>query len=182
MPRRFLAIDPLILMFTFDCLMYLIRSCRFEDRWLRRWVYLLNYCSLRRFVRHLISRHANMARYPVELHGVDRYDERDRVDFVDLDIRYRRGKKAIVPDALSRRPDYLDYLTAIGINIRYDDYIPHLKEYLISKILPQDPAMRERIKALANEFTLDVDQTLLRKLKNGSTAPYIEPLFRGDLL
>ena len=101
----------------------------------------------------------------------------DEFQGFDLDIRYRRGKEAIVPDALSRRPDYFDYLAAIGVNIRYDDYIPHLKEYLISNTLPQDPAMRERVTALANDFVVDVDQTLLRKLKNGLTAPYIEPLF-----
>ena len=106
----------------------------------------------------------------------------DEFQGFDLDIRYRRGKEAIVPDALSRRPDYLDYLAAIGVNLRYDDYISHLKEYLISKVLLQNPAMRERVTALAGDFIMDVDQTLLRKLKNGVTAPYIEPLFRGDFM
>ena len=108
----------------------------------------------------------------------------DEFQGFDLDIRYRRGKEAIVPDALSRRPDYqyLDYLTTIGVNIHYDDYIPHLKEYLISNILSQDPAMRERVTALADDFTMDIEQTLLRKLKNELTTSYIEPLFRGDFM
>ena len=58
----------------------------------------------------------------------------------------------------------------------------HLKEYLINKILPRDPAIREYVLHHANDFIMDKDQTLMRKLKNGNTAPYIELIFRGDFM
>ena len=58
----------------------------------------------------------------------------------------------------------------------------HLKEYLINKILPRDPAIRERVLHHANDFIMDKDHTLMRKLKNGNTASYIEPIFHGDFM
>ena len=123
-----------------------------------------------RYMNSIIKPSKRLARWIDEFQGFD------------LDIRYRRGREAIVPDALSRRPDYLSYLAAIGVDPRHDDYIQHLKQYLISKKLPRDPAMRERVTAIADDFALDVDQSLLRKPRNGTTAPYIEPLFRGDFM
>src|SRR5437667_7299438 len=62
----------------------------------------------------------------------------DEFQGFDLDIRYRRGKDAIVPDALSRRPDYF---AAILENDKYNNFMTHLKEYLINKVLPRDPLM-----------------------------------------
>ena len=103
----------------------------------------------------------------------------DEFQGFDLDIRYRRGKDAIVPDALSRRPDYF---AAILENDKYNNFMTYLKEYLINKILPQDPAIRERVLHHVNDFIMDKDQTLMHKLKNGNTAPYIEPIFRGDFM
>ena len=47
----------------------------------------------------------------------------DEFQGYDLDIRYRRGREAIVPDALSRRPDYLNAIQ----HDRYKDFIIHLK-------------------------------------------------------
>ena len=95
----------------------------------------------------------------------------DEFQGFDLDIRYRRGMEAIVPDALSRRPDYLNAM------VQQDDFISHLKQFLIDGMVPSDPAMRAKVTRQATNYALDQDQSLLRKLPNGGTASYIEPLF-----
>jgi len=102
----------------------------------------------------------------------------DEFQGFDLDIRYRRGRDAIVPDALSRRPDYLHAI----LEHKDNNYIPHLIQFLIDRTLPEDTLIRERILKEAEAFTLDVDQSLLRKIGNGQTAPYIDPVYRGDFM
>jgi hypothetical protein len=77
-----LAINPLSLMFSFNCLVDLICLCRFEDRWLSRWVYLFNCCAFCCLVCHIIPFDPNMTWNPVELHSVYRYCEIDLVDLV----------------------------------------------------------------------------------------------------
>ena len=99
----------------------------------------------------------------------------DEFQGYDLDIRFRRGREAIVPDALSRRPDYFNAM------IQHDEFIPHLKTFLIDHTLPEDAAMRERVMQEAHAYALDNDQSLLRKVGD-KTAPYIEPIFRGDFM
>lgn len=99
-----------------------------------------------------------------------------------LDIRYRRGEEAIVPDALSRRPDYLNAIGNSGVDNIYEEFITHVKVYLLMKILPQDIQMQERVIRHADDFILDADQSLHRKFKDGSTAPYIESIFRVDFM
>lgn len=42
--------------------------------------------------------------------------------------------------------------------------------------------MNKRVTKLADDFVMDINQTLLRKLMNGVTAPYIEAVFRGDFM
>ena len=74
------------------------------------------------------------------------------------------------------------FFAAILENEKYNDFITQLKEYLISKTLPRDPIMRKRVLHHADDFIMDQDQTLLRKLKNGDVTPYIEPIFRGDFM
>jgi hypothetical protein len=44
-----------------------------------------------------------------------------------LDIRYRRGREAVVPDALSRRPDYLNAIGNVGVNNIHEEFITHIK-------------------------------------------------------
>jgi RNase H-like domain found in reverse transcriptase len=111
----------------------------------------------------------------------------DEFQGYDLDIRYRKGREAIVPDALSRRPDFMsneltDVVNAITQDDKYSDLVGHLKEYLTSKTLPLDATMRERVLRHADGFVLDKDESLCKKLKNGSIAPFIEPSFRGDFM
>ena len=64
----------------------------------------------------------------------------DEFQGYDLDIRYRRGREAIIPDALSRRPDYFNVFL-LNAMIRHDEFIPHLKNFLINHTLPEDAAM-----------------------------------------
>ena len=100
----------------------------------------------------------------------------DEFQAYNIDIQYRRGVDAIVPDALSRRPDFL------AVILHIDDVIPHLEQYLINKILPEDSAMRKRVLESADLFVIDTNHQLHRKLKDGRQAPYIDPIFRGDLM
>ncbi len=94
----------------------------------------------------------------------------------DLDIRYRRGREAIITDALSRCLDYFNVM------IQHDEFIPHLKTFLIDHILPENAAMQGRIMQEAHAYMLDEDQSLLRKIGDDKMAPYIEPIFRGDFM
>ena len=95
----------------------------------------------------------------------------------NLDIRYGRGRDAIVSDALSRRPDYFNHIAHEKYN-----YISYIKQFLLDGTLPNEAEMREQVMHHVNDFRLDEDQSLMRKLRNGETAPYIEPLFRGDFM
>ena len=63
-----------------------------------------------------------------------------------------------------------------------DEWIPHLKQFLIDGALPQDSAIRAMVTQHADEFLLDEDQSLLRRVGQGVTVPYIEPVFRGDFM
>ena len=78
----------------------------------------------------------------------------DEFQGYDLDIRYLKGRDAIIPDALSRRPDYrreyqLNFILELDkyLNSIYDheEFISHLKDFLTDHGLPRDPAIRERI-------------------------------------
>ena len=101
----------------------------------------------------------------------------DEFQGYDLDIRYRRGRDAVVPDALSRRPDYFNYIAN-----EKDNYISYIKQFLIDGTLPNEAEKRGQVMHHVDDFMLDEDQGLLRKLRNGERVPYIEPLFRGDFM
>jgi hypothetical protein len=92
-----------------------------------------------------------------------------------IDIQYRRGTEAIVPDALSRRPDWLNLI------LQYDDIIAALEAFLKDRKLPHDHELRQRVLKEVNDFTIQNDQ-VHRKLPGGEIVPYIDPLFRGDFM
>ena len=110
-----------------------------------------------------------------------------------LDIKYRPGPLAVVPDAISRRPDFKG-LTSDAAPIAHtffntiqmenrDSYINYVRAYLENYTLPdeiQDHNMRAMILEQAEKFILIEDplgNILHRKIRDGVTAPYIEPLF-----
>jgi RNase H-like domain found in reverse transcriptase/Reverse transcriptase (RNA-dependent DNA polymerase)/Integrase zinc binding domain/Retroviral aspartyl protease len=103
----------------------------------------------------------------------------DEFQMYDLDIKYRPGVKATVPDALSRRPDYL---TAIQEREKQNciEYVEHMEMYLTDRTLPGDE-FDELVKTEAKNFVLN-DGRLYRKIREGVVAPYLEWLFRGDFI
>jgi len=103
----------------------------------------------------------------------------DEFQMYDLDIRYRPGVKATVPDTLSRRPDYL---AAIAERKKEDriEYVEHMAEYLMNGNLPGEE-FDELIRIEAKNFILN-EMRLYRKIREGVMAPYLEWLFRGDFI
>ena len=77
----------------------------------------------------------------------------DEFQMYDLDIRYRPGVKAIIPDALSRRPDYLAAI-AEWEQADHIEYIEHMGDYLTKEALPGDE-FDELIKLEARNFILN---------------------------
>jgi len=97
-----------------------------------------------------------------------------------LNIKYRRGSEAIVPDALSRRPDLLNAM-ALGLAPEKDEYVVFMEAYLRDKTLPGNE-FDELIKSEAPHFVI-VDDRLMRRVgAEGDEAPYLEWQFRGDFI
>ncbi|TMC16709.1 MAG: DDE-type integrase/transposase/recombinase, partial [Chloroflexi bacterium] len=103
----------------------------------------------------------------------------DEFQQYNLIIKYRPGKLATVPDALSRRPDYLNALAQIG----KDDYVLYIRQFLDTKKWPVDMEDAQRSTAFreVDKFVLE-DGILFRRVREGVLAPYIDFLFRGDLM
>ena len=101
----------------------------------------------------------------------------DEFQQYNLVIKYRPGKLAVVPDALSRRPDFLNVLQST------DDYVPYIRQFLEDYSFPEntDEVTRTQVIAEVDKF-LFVDGVLHRKVKEGIIAPYIDYQFRGDLM
>src|ERR1700734_200570 len=104
----------------------------------------------------------------------------------NLEIKYRPGPQAIVPDALSRRPDWFNSLRLGREN--EETYIANVRRFLSDGTVPSDEKEKADLIREADKFVLDTaakpfDEGLLcRKIREGVTAPYIEFIFRGDLM
>jgi hypothetical protein len=100
----------------------------------------------------------------------------------DLDIRFRKGSEATVPDALSRRPDYnplrLNVMRGLAPN---EEYVMFMETYLKENVLPGNE-FDELVRVEAPYFALDADGRVCRKIKDGVLTPYLEWEFRGDLI
>ena len=74
-------------------------------------------------------------------------------------IKYRPGKQAIVPDAISRRPDYLNSIRWERDNqseiARREAHLPAIREFLATKKLPKDIELRKRVMEDAEKYILD---------------------------
>src|SRR5204863_8164824 len=100
----------------------------------------------------------------------------DEFQQYDLIIKYRPGSQAIVPDALSRRPDYA--LNSIGWGRdESEEYNPHMRRFLTEKAVPQglSDAIQAKLVRESAYFILE-DDILYRKVKEG-VAPYVELVF-----
>ena len=109
----------------------------------------------------------------------------------DLDIQYRPGSKATVPDALSRRPDFIgkgEAYQAQFNSLRSTDELDWEEAmiyYLRTGILPTDEILKETIlndkDHPASSFELEEGSLLFKKTPAGR-APYIMPVLRRPLL
>ena len=81
----------------------------------------------------------------------------------------------MVPDALSRRPDFFNAMLQI------EEYIPHIEQYLLNKQLSTDSTMRAKVMREADSFAME-NGAIVKRLGDGKTASYIDPLFRGDFM
>jgi transposase InsO family protein len=103
----------------------------------------------------------------------------------NLRIQYRPGKYAIVPDAISRRPDFLGALRDTQSNVSDDKFQNAMIALLEKGTEPEDPTFREVILSQKDKFAIETSNSsgkLVRILDNGQYAPYIEPLYRADLI
>src|SRR6266496_4722974 len=99
----------------------------------------------------------------------------DEFQGYNLSIKYRKESEAVVPDALSRRPDFFNAM------LQVEEYIPHIEQYLLNKKLPMDSTMRAKVLRDADSFVIE-DGAIVKRLGEGKVAPYIDPLFRGDFM
>jgi hypothetical protein len=102
----------------------------------------------------------------------------------NLKIKYRKGSEAVVPDALSRRPDYrrlrLNVMRGLAPN---EEYVMYMEDYLKMESVPESgKEFEELIKLEARHFAFDEEGRLVRRVAPGVVAPYIEWEFRGDLV
>ena len=102
----------------------------------------------------------------------------DEFQQYNLVIKYRPGSQAIVPDAISRRPDF----NALALQ-KVEDYVPCIRQFLQDKSFPYDASESDKAQIVAevDKFVLE-DRVLHRKVKEGVVAPYIDFQFRGDLM
>ena len=115
----------------------------------------------------------------------------------NLDIRYRKGKDNVVPDAISRRPDWMGEgprnlaapaerdTTLLRLNLikgyDEDEWILHMEAYLTKGTLPP-PEIRENIKEMAGQFHIGEEGGNILHSEGNQRSPYIPRLFRRDFL
>jgi RNase H-like domain found in reverse transcriptase/Reverse transcriptase (RNA-dependent DNA polymerase)/Integrase zinc binding domain len=104
----------------------------------------------------------------------------DEFQQYNLIIKYRPGSQAIVPDAISRRPDYLNTMAIRSA----EENVLYIRQFLQNnRSFPDDASEADRVKIIQEEekFALE-DGVLFRKVCEGVKAPYIDFQFRGDLM
>ena len=104
----------------------------------------------------------------------------------DVDLRYRKGREQVVPDAISRRPDLMGEgprnLAAPVFAIRgfdEDTWAQHFVEYLEDgKDVPEH--LVEGFRKQSSHFV--VRDRILHRVTEGSESPYVETFRRADFL
>jgi hypothetical protein len=110
----------------------------------------------------------------------------------DLDITYRPGTEATVPDAISRRPDFIGkgeaYQSQFNSIRSVDeaDWEDAMVRYLRSKQEPTDKKLRQAVlndkNHLPSSFVLEQGSLLYKVFDNGQRAPYLSPPVRRAYL
>src|SRR5437667_1114883 len=102
----------------------------------------------------------------------------DEFQQYNLVIKYRPGSQAIVPDAISQRPDF----NALVLQ-NAEDYVSYVRRFLQDHSFPSDVKELQKCQIVTEleKFVLE-DGVLHRKVKEGIMAPYIDFPFRGDLM
>ncbi|KAL2035927.1 hypothetical protein VTO58DRAFT_101845 [Aureobasidium pullulans] len=113
----------------------------------------------------------------------------------DIDIRYRKGSEAIVPDALSRRPDFMGTIPANvaerinAMRFKSDEdeaFVEGMITFKQTKVLPNDPHLQQLLQQKSNDFLVSDEDGIpvlkYRVANDKGLAPYLEPALRADFL
>ena len=134
----------------------------------------------------------------------------DEFQEYDLKIEYRKGSDAVVPDAISRRPDFIEdgpanvsksrpiwdaslNITRMVMKVPEEEWLAATEHYLDIKKLPVDKSLANAVRKYAPKLswqelkvpmraTNAVNRQLFFTHDDGVRAPYLEPVMRGDLL
>lgn len=106
----------------------------------------------------------------------------------DLNILYRSGAKQVIPDAISRRSDWMGdgprNRASIVANLRSldeDEWAKYMVDFLKSGTIPPQP-YEDDIFAQSRSFAIDSEDNLLYIDSDGYPSPYLPQLFRADFL
>jgi hypothetical protein len=113
----------------------------------------------------------------------------------DIEIRYRRGSEAIVPDALSRRPDLMgntpanvaERINAMRLQPDEDeDFVEAMISFKQTELQPTSERLQQLLQEKSKDFKVFIedDKPILKyKLPDDKGfAPYLEPILRADFL
>jgi hypothetical protein len=113
----------------------------------------------------------------------------------DIEIKYRKGSEAIVPDAISRRPDFMgntpanvaERINAMRLQQDEDeDFVEAMITLKQTQVQPPSERLQQLLKEKSDDFEVFIegDKPILKyKLPdNKGFAPYLEPIFRADFL
>jgi len=105
----------------------------------------------------------------------------------DLNIQYRRGSQALVPDTLSRRPDFMgegprNQAARITLmkGVDEDEWAQHMTAFLRDNVEPPE-TIREDIFENQRAFTVDDEGQLLHQ-NDDRLSPYLPVTVRADFL
>jgi len=113
----------------------------------------------------------------------------------NIKIRYRKGLEAIVPDALSRRPNFIgntptnvaERINAMRLQQDEDkDFVEAMISFKQNSLQPTSERLQQLLKEKSKDFAVFIkdDQPILKYklLDDKGFAPYLEPTLQADFL